>query len=380
MKSLCFASIKRTLAIFFSLGLLAAVLISMNACQQEDNRLTVDTYTVKLDFDYLSQVEEQQIPAGGLVTPPDYVPEVSGYDNVGWFVQDGESWRQWDMEHDTVHADTVLIYRREAKSYEWTLVMNDGTDATERVQMTIGAPYELPTPQREGYEFMGWYLGWTKKEERGIWQTSGTGWYTARWAAVPVGTTITLGTYEQDGDVKTGKEPIEWIVVDRNSDGTGYLVISKYILDWVPIHSSTSYVAYSERSLRAWLADTFYPTAFTQEERERILLTQLSDVVSQDYVFLPSETEIRMFTSPDEPAGVVTAYAENRLPEKVSHKGKINGYQSLPYWLRYDEGFKKDYVASIGSSGTKESGTAGSGLRPAMWVDAAYVDALLAQQ
>ena len=42
-------------------------------------------------------------------------------------------------------------------------------------------------------------------------------------------TTVTFGTYEQDGNASNGAEPIEWYVLDEK-DGKK-LLVSKYILD-----------------------------------------------------------------------------------------------------------------------------------------------------
>ena len=44
-----------------------------------------------------------------------------------------------------------------------------------------------------------------------------------------VGTTITLGEYEQDNDVSNGPEPIKWIVLDIQDNKA--LILSKYLLD-----------------------------------------------------------------------------------------------------------------------------------------------------
>ena len=41
--------------------------------------------------------------------------------------------------------------------------------------------------------------------------------------------TVLFGSYEQDGDAANGKEPIEWLVLDR--DGDKALLLSKYALD-----------------------------------------------------------------------------------------------------------------------------------------------------
>lgn len=51
-----------------------------------------------------------------------------------------------------------------------------------------------------------------------------------------VGDTVLLGTYEQDGQEANGREPIEWVVLDRQ-DNT-MLLISTYALDCVDFDGS----------------------------------------------------------------------------------------------------------------------------------------------
>ena len=50
--------------------------------------------------------------------------------------------------------------------------------------------------------------------------------------AAKVGSFILFGEYEQDNDESTGKEAIEWLVLDKQEDKM--LVISRYGLDCQP--------------------------------------------------------------------------------------------------------------------------------------------------
>ena len=50
-----------------------------------------------------------------------------------------------------------------------------------------------------------------------------------------VGSYILFGEYEQDSDESTGKEAIEWLVLDKQDDKM--LVISRYGLDGQPYHA-----------------------------------------------------------------------------------------------------------------------------------------------
>ena len=46
------------------------------------------------------------------------------------------------------------------------------------------------------------------------------------------GDIIVYGSYEQDGDIDNGLEPIEWEVLDV--DDNRALLVCRYVLDWQP--------------------------------------------------------------------------------------------------------------------------------------------------
>ncbi len=80
---------------------------------------------------------------------------------------------------------------------------------------------------------------------------------------------VTFGSYEQDGDSSNGAEPIEWEVLSEDENGT--LLISRYVLDAQPYHTSGQDVTWETSSLRQWLNNDFYNTAFTSEEQAQIV-------------------------------------------------------------------------------------------------------------
>ena len=82
------------------------------------------------------------------------------------------------------------------------------------------------------------------------------------------GDIITFGTYEQDNDTENGPEPISWIVLQKT--GSELLVMSKYGLDVQPFNTSGGRVRWDDCSLREWLNNDFYNTAFTDTEKKKI--------------------------------------------------------------------------------------------------------------
>lgn len=118
---------------------------------------------------------------------------------------------------------------------------------------------------------------------------------------------ITFGTYEQDNDKTNGAEEIEWLVLDVR-DGKA-LVISKYGLDCKQYHMVSEDVAWETCTLRQWLNEEFYQTAFTQEERNKIETIGEEDNLTYptgadedtgDKVFILSIAEAEMYFASDE--------------------------------------------------------------------------------
>ena len=89
-----------------------------------------------------------------------------------------------------------------------------------------------------------------------------------------IGEIVTFGRYEQDSVTSNGKEPIEWIILDVNDDGS-LVLISKYALDAKPYNESSRAVTWETCSLREWLNEDFYSSAFNAEEQAKIKTVHL---------------------------------------------------------------------------------------------------------
>lgn len=134
--------------------------------------------------------------------------------------------------------------------------------------------------------------------------------------AAEVGSYIFFGEYEQDNDESTGKEAIEWLVLDKQDDKM--LVISKYGLDCQPYNTEDEEVLWDNCSLRTWLNATFYETAFTPEEKKRILDSEVTvDDFFFDYMLdgtmsspelnsLPGEEEVIIDLNPGKAVPIVS--------------------------------------------------------------------------
>ena len=167
-----------------------------------------------------------------------------------------------------------------------------------------------------------------------------------------IGSVVTLGRYEQDGDKENGPEEIEWVVLDVQ-DGKA-LLLSKYGLEAKPYNTEYTDVTWETCTLRAWLNSDFLNKAFSAEEQSAILTTTVDNSSSQGYNDLISingnNTQDKIF---------LLSYAE------------ANRYLSVKYWKEDDGNNTKsrvaptDYAIETGAYSTDNYQTADG--KPAGW-------------
>lgn len=100
-----------------------------------------------------------------------------------------------------------------------------------------------------------------------------------------LGDIVTFGSYEQDNNLNNGKEPIEWIVINRYNNE--YILVSRYALDSKPYNNQKGSVNQSDATLEKWLINEFTPNAFTSDER-----SMLGESYNGKAAFMLSETNV----------------------------------------------------------------------------------------
>lgn len=84
-----------------------------------------------------------------------------------------------------------------------------------------------------------------------------------------VGDVVKFGSYEQDGNILNGKEPIEWRVLEVEGDRA--YVVSEKALDAHAFNEDTDDGNdWSSSDLKAWLEEDFASQAFTDDEMNEI--------------------------------------------------------------------------------------------------------------
>ena len=173
---------------------------------------------------------------------------------------------------------------------------------------------------------------------------------------------VVFGTYEQDNDLTNGPEPIEWIVLEREENGS-MLLIARSGLDCMEYHGIRAAVTWETCSIRSWLNEEFYDTAFTEEEKNHILMTTIPNKGrnaydidggndTEDRVFLLSTEEAsRLFDSDRARQAIATEYAVQRgvrIIEKPEDQVHVKG--TAMWWLR-DPGDTQEFAANVMSWG-----------------------------
>ena len=197
-------------------------------------------------------------------------------------------------------------------------------------------------------------------------------------AQVNVGDIITFGHYEQDNELSSGPEPIEWQVLAAEPDRV--LVISKYGLDAKPFNvTDTPSMTWEKCSLRMWLNGEFYNSAFSAAEQKRISQVTVKNPDNPEYgttggndtedrIFLLSIDEAEWYFASDTARQCqATAYA-------IANGGYVNKNSGYSIWnLRSPGIFRLNiaYVDQIGLVSTVGGSVSDFNelVRPALWLD-----------
>lgn len=161
-----------------------------------------------------------------------------------------------------------------------------------------------------------------------------------------VGSIVFFGRYAQTASAKDCT-PIAWYVAQ--CDGTAMLLLSEAILDCKRYHRDFSSTTWRDCDLRSWLNDGFYQTAFSDDEKQRIIPTVCSDngpgaPDTIDSVYLLSTKQVTELTQVDR------AVKRQSCGTEFARMTRSDGCRLYVY----DKGKGKDYLLwhgqTVGSS------------------------------
>ena len=209
--------------------------------------------------------------------------------------------------------------------------------------------------------------------------------------ALQINDTLEFGNFEQDGDENNGKEPVNWIVLDKQQDKI--LVISEKVLDLRKYNSEQiKNTTWEVSTLREWLNSEFLDACFTKDEQMKIPSTFITGETSNkksshnptyDKVFILSLLEAeKYFTDDTLKISTLTKYAESKKSDYY-----FSASDNVGYYLRtlmIDSPYVAFSVNSKGEFGTTVTRTSfsvttnrvqrnvelGYGVRPAIWIQA----------
>lgn len=198
------------------LGVLALGCMALGACGE------TETYTVTLmeGSTVIDTVEKDK--ATHLEAPK--APEKKGYTFKGWYTDEALT---VPYNPDILSANLTLYAKYEANTLFVSL--NVGTGATsgvegDRLAVTYGQTYTLPTPTKEGYTFTGWTLDGEEFPATGTYDRVGAVRVTANWTINVY--TVTL----KDGETTLSTQSVEYgkTATTWNSPAPGYEVVGIY--------------------------------------------------------------------------------------------------------------------------------------------------------
>ena len=226
---------------------------------------------------------------------------------------------------------------------------------------------------------------------------------------------VFFGHYEQDNDLNNGQEPIEWRVLEVNSQKM--FLVSEYILDAMPFDTNRKSNKWETCTLRTWLNSEFLESAFSAKEAEALCLTEVkcgsvsNPSITEDYIYLLGFKECSEYLALSEQhhqdwtdyfsdkayATSATEYAKSKLSldgDNPSYVGQAKpDFMQEPYSPWWTRSYANSWHCAMIAPFCKFGGNgywghmnyidvvSPLGVRPAVWVDInRYLDLLPADE
>ena len=191
-----------------------------------------------------------------------------------------------------------------------------------------------------------------------------------------VGSFILFGTYEQDGNISNGKEPIEWRVLAKEDNRI--LVISQYALDYKRYNTTYSEnLTWETCTLRQWLNNDFLKAAFSNKEQAMIPIVPVSADKNPYYSTTPGNTtQDRVFLLSIPEAEEYFPFSWDKQCKPTAHAEKVGASPNnsdFCNWVLRTPGVSQPCVVFISKKGdVYEDGQGGNYhffIRPVLWID-----------
>ena len=198
-------------------------------------------------------------------------------------------------------------------------------------------------------------------------------WYQYADAKYAVGNYVEFGTYPQTSS-GTDETPIEWLVLAR--DGDEALLISRYALDAQPYNEEYEDVTWGTCTLRTWLNTDFYNIAFSMDDKQHIIKSNVTADRNPDYSTDPgNDTTDNVFLLSIDEVDKYFAGDTDRIcyPTDYAKEQGADTYGSEACWWLRSPGLGGNYAAGVSRAGSVfDFGVSviisDFSVRPAVWV------------
>ena len=190
------------------------------------------------------------------------------------------------------------------------------------------------------------------------------------------GDIFSFGEIDTDGMVDNGDEPISWIILTRKDNKI--LITTEYVIEGGCFSPQNTGVKWADSDVRTWLNGDFYEKCFTNEEKEYILTTKVSDSENSNYsTSTGKDTEDEVFLLSYKQAKKYFKSDEDRRCQLTEHAKDLEGllcnekYGGTTWWWLRSPGKDDNYCTIVNSDGSISGDgmvIGGGGIRPAMWI------------
>lgn len=169
---------------------------------------------------------------------------------------------------------------------------------------------------------------------------------------ISVGNYVKFGNYWQSNN--DTKEPIEWLVLDVEK-GKKALLLSKYALDCKPYHHEKTSITWENCDLRKWLNTEFINNAFSEDEKDEILLSNITNNNNNEYdTYGGNDTKDKVFLlSIDEVNKYFINYKERQC-KPTQYAVSNNAYKDgngMCWWRLRSLGSNQNNAAHVSNDG-----------------------------
>ena len=174
---------------------------------------SINQYTITFDTDGGTVIKAITQDYGTAVVAPAN-PTKAGYNFV-----------KWDKTiPGTITQDVTIMAIWDAKNYKVTFNADGGECDTAEMTVIYDGTYNLPTPERTGYTFDGWYLGDTKIVNGNTVKITQDSELTAHWTigGNTIGYTLNGGNWPQNVEIPTNFNVETATFVLPTPERTGY--------------------------------------------------------------------------------------------------------------------------------------------------------------